>query len=57
MDGAGQVPVAVTMVSNQITPRAEVTEETPAEEETLPESQPPTTREPTAATKAAFTDI
>jgi hypothetical protein len=57
MDGAGQAPVAVTMVSNQIAPRAEETMEAPAEEETLPESEPPTAREPTAATKAAFTDI
>jgi hypothetical protein len=57
MDEAGQAPVAVTMVSNQIAPRAEVTVEAPAEEETLPESEPPTAGEPTAATKAAFTDI
>jgi hypothetical protein len=57
MDGAGQALVAVTMVSNQIAPRAEVTEEAPAEEETLPESELPTAWEPTTATKAAFTDI
>jgi hypothetical protein len=57
MDGAGQAPVAVTMVSDQIAPRAEVTAEAPAEEETLPESEPPTAREPTVASQAAFTDI
>jgi hypothetical protein len=57
MDGAGQVPVAVTMVSDQIAPRAEVTTETPAEEKTLPESEPPTALEPIAASQPAFTDI
>jgi hypothetical protein len=45
------------MVSNQIAPRAEVTVEAPADEETLPESELLTAREPTMATTAVFTDI
>jgi hypothetical protein len=57
MDGAGQAPVAVTMVSDQITLGAEVTAEAPAEEDTLSESEPPMARELTAASQAAFTDI
>jgi hypothetical protein len=45
------------MVSDQTAPKAEVTAEAPAEEEALPESEPPTAQGPTTATTAVFTDI
>jgi hypothetical protein len=45
------------MALDQTTPRAEVTAEAPAEEETLPESKPPAAQGPTTATTTAFTDI
>jgi hypothetical protein len=45
------------MVLDQTVPRAEVTAEAPAEEETLPASEPPAAQGPTAATTMAFTDI
>jgi hypothetical protein len=58
MDEARWAPsMAVTMASAQTTPRAEETKEAPVEEETLPESEPPTAQGPTAATTAVFTDI
>jgi hypothetical protein len=47
--------VEVTMASAQTTPRAEETAEAPADEETLPESEPPTAQGPATATTAAFT--
>jgi hypothetical protein len=45
------------MASAQTAPRAEEPAEAPAEEETLPESEPPTAQGPAMATIAAFTDI
>jgi hypothetical protein len=45
------------MVLDQTTPRAEVTAEVPAEEETLPASEPPAAQGSIAATTAAFTNI
>jgi hypothetical protein len=45
------------MASAQTAPRAEDTVEALAEDETLPESEPPTAQGPTAATTVVFTDI
>jgi hypothetical protein len=45
------------MASAQTAPRAEETAEAPAEEETLPESEPATAQGPATETTAAFTDI
>jgi hypothetical protein len=45
------------MASAQTAPRVEETVEASADEETLPESEPPTAQGPTAAITAVFTDI
>jgi hypothetical protein len=45
------------MVVDQTKPMAEATTDAPAEEEALPEPEPPAAQELVAETTAAFTDI